>query len=320
MVRSWSFLAPAPVVEVEQSDSPTFSVIIAAYNASAYLPEAIESCLAQTLQPLEIVVVDDGSTDDFDAAIEPYLDRVLLLRQANRGESAAKNAAVRAASGEYVVILDADDIAYPDRIEALYAFAVERPDLAILTHDDVLTRDGEFLRNYFGELHAFPISKQREEILRWCFIVNPAVRRSTWLECGGYDENLRIGADWELWIRIIFSGGAVGAIAEPLVEYRHWGGNLTADLLGSFASRLELLSKTQLRSDLTATERAALEQSLLKVKRRFALQALHVRDPSAKSAMKDIFLDRRQSVKSRARAAAAFVMPNAARKRLSADE
>ncbi len=318
-MSAWRFLAPSPVVEVEQEVAPTFSVIIAAYNAAAYLPEAIESCLAQTLQPLEIVVVDDGSTDDFDEAIAPYLDRVLLLRQANGGESAAKNAAVRAASGEYIVILDADDIAYPDRIEALHTFAMERSDLAILTHDDVLTRDGEFVRNYFGEPHAFPISNQREEILRWCFIVNPAVRRSAWLGCGGYDEKLRIGADWDLWIRIIFSGGAAGAIAEPLVEYRQWGGNLTADLLGSFASRLELLSKTQLRVDLTAPERAVLEESLLKVKRRIALEALRVRDPSAKSAMKDIFLDRHQSVKTRARAAAAFLMPNAARKWLLPD-
>ena len=319
-MTGWSFLAPEPVVEIQRGVSPTFSVIIAAYNAAVYLPEAIESCLAQTLQPLEIVVVDDGSTDDFNGAIAPYLDRVLLLRQANGGESAAKNAAVRAATGDYVVILDADDIAYPERIEALYAFAVERPDLAILTHDDVLTRDGEFVRNYFGEFHTFPISNQREEILRRCFIVNPAVRRSAWLGCGGYDENLRIGADWELWIRIIFSGGAAGAIAEPLVEYRQWGGNLTANRLSAFASRLELFAKTQLRGDLTDSERAALEESLSHIKLRIAREALRAGDPSAKSAIKEVFLDRHQTLKTRVSAGVALVMPSAARKWLGANE
>lgn len=151
----WSFRAPAPAVEIQRGLSPTFSVIIAVYNAAAYLPQALESCLAQSMQALEIIVVDDGSTDDFDGAIAPFLDQVLLLRQVNGGESSAKNAAVLAASGDYVVILDADDIAYSDRIEALNAFAIERPDLDIITHDDVLTQDGEFLRNFFKKPTPF---------------------------------------------------------------------------------------------------------------------------------------------------------------------
>lgn len=310
----WSFRAPAPPIESQSGLSPTFSVIIAVYNAAAYLPQAIESCLVQSMQALEIIVVDDGSTDDFDRAIAPFLDQVLVLRQANRGESSAKNAAVLAASGDYVVILDADDVAFSDRIEALNAFAIERPDLDIITHDDVLTQDGEFLRNFFNETHTFPVHKQREEILKRCFIVNPAVKRSAWIENRGYDENLRIGADWDLWIRMILSGSVAGAVVEPLVEYRQWGGNLTSDRLASFASRVALFSKTQLRDDLSASERIVLENSLVDVQRRLAWEAVIAADPSARSALSAVLRNSRQSLRTRTRAGVALVTPSALRK------
>lgn len=309
----WRFLAPTSGTDAGGGSPPTFSVIIAVYNAAAYLREAIESCLAQSMQALEIIVVDDGSTDDFDGAIAPFLEHVLLIRQANSGESSAKNAAVLAASGDYIVILDADDIAFSDRIEALSAFAVERPDLDIITHDDVLTQDGEFLRNFFNDAHTFPIHKQREEILKRCFIVNPAVKRSAWIEHRGYDENLRIGADWDLWIRMILSGCIAGAVMEPLVEYRQWGGNLTSDRLASFASRVALFSKTQLRGDLSASERIVLENSLVEVQRRMAWEAVRSADPSARSALSSVLRDSRQSFSTRAGAGLALVMPIALR-------
>src|SRR5690348_13004759 len=96
---------------------PLVSAAITTYNRARYLPEAIESILAQTIRDLEIVVVDDGSTDDTDAVVAPYLGRVRYVRQANGGRAAARNAAVRLARGELIGFCDSDDRWLPDRLE-----------------------------------------------------------------------------------------------------------------------------------------------------------------------------------------------------------
>src|SRR5918995_4101698 len=85
--------------------APTFSAIIAAYQAADFVCDAIESLLAQTLPPIEIVVCDDGSTDDLAGALAPYRDRLVFLRKENGGEASAKNAAAKAASGDFIAIL-----------------------------------------------------------------------------------------------------------------------------------------------------------------------------------------------------------------------
>lgn len=112
---------------------PTFSVAIAAYQAAGTVGQAVASALAQTLPPVDVAVCDDGSTDEIDAALAPYRDRIVLVRQENRGEAAAKNAAARATSGEFVAFLDADDLYYPERLAALGELAAARPDLDVLT-------------------------------------------------------------------------------------------------------------------------------------------------------------------------------------------
>ena len=94
-----SIIAPPPVEPVAVAPAPSFSVIIAAYQAAATIAEAIESALAQTAPPHEIVVCDDGSTDGIERTLEPYRDRIVFLRQPNGGEGAAKNSAARAATG-----------------------------------------------------------------------------------------------------------------------------------------------------------------------------------------------------------------------------
>ena len=144
-------LAPEPAAPVESAAVPTFSVIIAAYQVADLIGEAIESVLGQTTPPLEIVVCDDGSTDDLQRALAPYRDKLILLRQPNRGESAAKNAAAAASSGDYVVILDAgratleindppyaeyiDEVEVGHRVPGRIRVAFEVPDTGATTAD-----------------------------------------------------------------------------------------------------------------------------------------------------------------------------------------
>ncbi|MSW04946.1 MAG: glycosyltransferase, partial [Actinobacteria bacterium] len=154
-MSDWIYRVPEASTELMEVNPPTFSVVIAVYNAAEFIGDALDSCFAQTVAPLEILVVDDGSTDDLDSALAPYLEKIRLIRQPNGGESVAKNAGANAATGDYVLLLDADDVAHPQRIEAVESLAVKRPDLAIITHDDAMTQDGVLLRNYFGDDRIF---------------------------------------------------------------------------------------------------------------------------------------------------------------------
>lgn len=96
---------------------PTITVVIPAYNAAKYLGEALESVLTQTRRPDEIIVIDDGSTDDTTQVIERFGKAVVTIRQQNAGEGAARNAGIRAARGDYIAFLDADDVCAPERLD-----------------------------------------------------------------------------------------------------------------------------------------------------------------------------------------------------------
>src|SRR4051812_3217208 len=110
----------------------TVSVVIATYNHGRYLREAIDSALAQTHPPLEVIVVDDGSTDDTAEILQTYGGRIRAMRQANAGVAAARNAGLAAASGRYVGFLDSDDVWAPDKLARQLAVFDAQPALGLV--------------------------------------------------------------------------------------------------------------------------------------------------------------------------------------------
>jgi hypothetical protein len=258
------FLAPAPAVAVAAGRPPAFSIIIPAYEVADVIGDAIESALTQTVPPREIVVCDDGSTDGLERALAPYRGRIVLLRnERNRGESSAKNAAARAASAEFVAILDADDVYFPDRLEALGELAAERPDLDILTTDAYLELDGERLRRCYGDTWTFEVDNQRQEILVRNFIFGlAAVRRSRMIEVGGFDESIRWTEDWDLWARLILGGARAGAVDEPLALYRLRESSLSTKRDKLVAGRLQTLEKAAVHLSLSVAEREVVAASI----------------------------------------------------------
>ena len=190
---------------------PTFTVVIAAHNAAGTIAEAVDSALAQTLAPLQIIVCDDGSTDGTAAALEPYGDRVIYKRNQHGGVASARNAALERAKGDFFAVLDADDAYLSVRLEALAQLAVARPDLDILCTDAVLEVDGQPVSR-FGEDTPFELADQPAAILERCFCVAPAVRRRKLLDIGGFDESLYTGSDWECLIRLIHGGAVAGLV------------------------------------------------------------------------------------------------------------
>jgi hypothetical protein len=315
-------IAPPPVEPVVPGAPPSFSVIIAAYQVATTIAEAIDSALAQTASADEVVVCDDGSTDDIERALEPYRDRIVLLMQPNGGEGAAKNAAARAATGEFVAILDADDVYLPERLAALGELASTRPDLDILTTDAYLEADGKVVRRAYDETWTFEVEDQRRAILERNFIFgHAAVRRSVLLDAGGFDESIRWTTDWECWIRLIFAGSRAGLVDEPLARYRLHEGALSSRRDEIARGRLATLEKTAGRQSslgLTAGERETLGRSL-EVRRRTAAleearEVLRRGGPDARRRSLAIAMGRGYGARTRVRAAAAAAAPGVARR------
>jgi Glycosyl transferase family 2 len=269
--------APPPEGPLEAAPPPTFSVVVAAYQAAGTIGEALDSVLAQTVPPHEIVVCDDGSTDDLDAALAPFRERIVLVRQENGGEASAKNAAARAATGEFVAILDADDVYHPGRLEALGALASARPDLDLLTTDAYLEVEGRVVRRVYGDDWTFEVADQRREIMRRNFVFgHAAVRRDRLLAAGGFDETIRFTTDWECWMRLILGGSRAGAVLEPLARYRVRPTALSADRTRMTAGRVQSLRKGLEHPALRPAEREAGRARLAELERELAV--LRLRD------------------------------------------
>jgi glycosyltransferase involved in cell wall biosynthesis len=284
-----SFLAPIPERPIEPAGSaPTFSVVIAAYQVADVVSDALESIRQQTTQPQEVIVCDDGSTDALEDALAPYRDEIVFVRKSNGGEASAKNAAAARASGDFVVILDADDVFLPTRLEALAELAQLRPDLDILTTDAYLVANGQRVRRNYDRNWTFEVVDQRRAILQRNFVFgHAAVRRERMLEHGGFDEAILWTTDWDLWLRLILDGSRAGAVDEPLALYNLRQTSLTARRRDLVLGKIATLDKAARSDRLQPGEHAVVEGSIVAYRRELALfdlrAAIAARDPDARS-------------------------------------
>jgi glycosyltransferase involved in cell wall biosynthesis len=224
------------------------SLIIPTFNHARFLGAAIDSALTQTLGAVDVIVVDDGSTDETPAVLERYAGRVRVLRQPNRGLSAARNAGLAAARGTFVAFLDADDIMAPTKLAAQLA-VLERSPAIGWTYCDVLMetvatgattraseRFGYAARALDGWL--FP------ELIHGNFIpaIAPLVRRTALETAGGFDERLTALEDWDMWLRLSLIAEARYTPA-VLVTYRVRPGGMSEDRARMDKSRFQVLDK-----------------------------------------------------------------------------
>jgi glycosyltransferase involved in cell wall biosynthesis len=208
----------------------------------------VESALAQTFSPHEVIVCDDGSTDALAQALRPYFGRITLLRKEHGGAASARNVAVRAASSEFVAFLDADNIFLPEYLEAVGELAAMRPDLDILTTDAHLELDGEIYGRYYRGKAKFIVDDQRRGIIHQHFIfANAAFRRESLLSVGGYDETV-LAEDTDLLLRMILGGSRAGLVNEPLAVYRIRSGTLSSNLPRSLRSGVLVLERVSRHS------------------------------------------------------------------------
>ena len=309
------------------ASAPTFSVIIAAWNAAHLVGEAVESALAQTLPPLEVVVCDDASEDDLTGALRPFGDRVTLVRIPHGGEGAAKNAAARHATADFVAILDADDVYLPGRLEALAALARSRPELDVLTTNSYLELEGRTIGTYYPTVATFPEEDQVTGIITGSSAIfgAAAVRRERMLDAGGFAVEMRTAADWELWMRLAIGGARFGLVDEPLHRYRLQPDSLTADKASEWRGCVEALERVREAATTAGPEvRAAYELSL-HTHREWALLAeaersLRDGSPDARSRARAVAFGPGFAARTRAKALVATAAPGLAARLLERRE
>ncbi len=194
--------------------SPTFSVIIPTYNRAATLPRAIESVLAQSFKDYELIVVDDGSSDETAKILERYPIRV--IRQPNRGVSAARNRGIKAAQGKIVAFLDSDDEWKKEKLQNQYDFFKANPEYKIHQTEEIWIKNGKFLNK--KKKHQKKSGDIFYDSLHLCLISPSAVaiKKELFEEVGLFREDFEVCEDYELWLRITRKH-KVGYSPEPLV-------------------------------------------------------------------------------------------------------
>lgn len=196
-------------------NQPTVSVVIPCYNGAEFLRETLASVLAQTQPVLEVIVVDDGSTDNSAEIAASFGPLVRVIRQPNRGESAARNCGVRQSRGEWIAFLDADDIWLPNRIEAQFVRCA--PD-AVAAHCNLIVFGVE---NHTTQIEMTPphVRYSLAELCRRNVFYTPSaviVRRDV---CPPFSEQVRHGEDLLFFLEIVQTG-PVSLCTTPLVKFR----------------------------------------------------------------------------------------------------
>lgn len=219
------------------------SVIIPAYNCARYLKRAIDSVLVQTHAVGEIIVIDDGSTDETPAVLARYGDRIRVLRVPNGGVSRARNQGLRLARHRWVAFLDADDWWMPAKIEKQVEIVEKNPQVDFIytgirmvqldgRADDRVTTDPD--RVWPGLRHTNPITPS-----------TVMARRDLLLAAGGFDESLRMCEDWELWARL-GENVRYGAVEQPMVYYQITPGSLSSQVEAEVKTTESIAQRTLL--------------------------------------------------------------------------
>jgi glycosyltransferase involved in cell wall biosynthesis len=200
------------------------SVIIPTHNRAKLLCNTIESVLAQSYHPVEIIVVDDGSTDDTAEMIERYGDRVRYIKQPNQGVGVARKTGFYASSGDYISFLDDDDLLLPNKIERQVSILETRPEVDIV-HCAYFAIDQDDQR--LEKCDNLPEGDVRKELLQDCFLWSGGllIRRSCLTQIGT-EETLYWEDDWVLWLRLALAKHRFAFIREPLGCYRVAVGSL----------------------------------------------------------------------------------------------
>ena len=223
----YTMASRAPYESGQLKGRDLLSAIVPTYNRSRAVCSAIDSILSQTYSPIEIIVVDDGSTDDTETVLRSYGSRIRVIRQQNAGASAARNAGVRASQGAIVAFLDSDDIWLPRKIEKqVAALRAAGMSACCVSNMALYFNDGR-TGTSFESAELYPLHSEGSwvnpaEVLATRFLMFNqcvAIRREAFDCVGGFDESLKVMEDYDLALKLSLQG-PWAFVSEPLVVWK----------------------------------------------------------------------------------------------------
>ncbi len=202
---------------------PLFSVIIPTYQRAHLIARALDSVFAQELDDQEVIVVDDGSTDNTDAVLRRYEPRIRLIRQANKGPGAARNAGARVATGKYIAFLDSDDLWFPWTLASYARIIADHAEPSIIAGQILSFADEAQLRSVAPaplKIERFADYFASSHHNRYCGSGQMCVRRDLLLASGGFSERLIVAEDVDLVMRLGTAPGFVWVLSPAMIAYR----------------------------------------------------------------------------------------------------
>lgn len=251
------------------------SVMVPAYNGERLLADALASVQGQTYQEVEIIVVDDGSTDGTLALAREMAShdrRIQVFTQANGGTQVARNTALHQARGEWIALLDQDDVWLAEKLERQMSLLGERP-CPDLLYCNYYYWDGvrDLGRRYANQRKMFEGEVANKLAYSCLFEASSVVVKKQRVEAaGGFDPRLHFAGDWDLWLRLAEQGLCVRGVHEPLMRHRLWEGNESKKIVPMARQTLGVLEKALARPQKPALKRhyecaAALARSNLEL-------------------------------------------------------
>ena len=220
---SQNSLPPSKEFNIVTNNLPLVSIVLPTYNCAAFLPHSIGSILAQIYNSYEIIVVDDGSTDNTKEVLYPFMQRIkYILLEQNKGLPTARNIGILSAHGKYIAFIDADDLWLPEKLQTDIEYFETHPEVSMVYSKHLnIDQNGRMLdeasqkRLPSGNIFTQLFSEQN-------FIITSSVvvRKEIFETTGLFYEQLSNCQDWDMWLRIAFYF-KVGGINTPLVKYRH---------------------------------------------------------------------------------------------------
>lgn len=223
------------------------TVIIPSFNSANLVSDAIRSVLSSNLHEVEIVIINDGSTDNTAEVITTYLSdkRIKYIEQSNRGLAGARNTGIENANGEYLVFLDADDLILPNKLLVQRKFLDENP-----AFDIVYSKSEWFIEDDFNNTREVRFPVYTGEVIQYLIYGNfihvnsVMVRKDAVIKAGLFDENLRELEDWDLWLRMALNGSKFGFTPGVHSKVRIRKGSMTSNQVRMNGTMVKVLEKT----------------------------------------------------------------------------
>jgi glycosyltransferase involved in cell wall biosynthesis len=235
------------LTQVEAAPSAPFvSVIIPAYNVAPYIKEALDSVFAQTYRSFEAIVVNDGSPDTaaLEEVLAPYRSRIVYLQQENRGLAGARNTGLRAATGDLVALLDADDVWTPDYLQEQVGFLQQHPEIDLVYCNSLFFGKSIHAGTTFMDLCPSEGEATASALItRRCHVFVSVTARRPVLASVGFDESLRSCEDFDCWLRLTAAGYRIGYQRKLLVRYRKHDTSLSANPTWMAEHNIKVLNK-----------------------------------------------------------------------------